>query len=789
MSIHLLGIRHHGPGSCRNVQAYLQELQPDLILLEGPPEAEILIPGVLHEEMKPPVALLAYNPDMPRQAVFYPFAEFSPEWQTLKYAQRNSVPLRFFDLPLTYSFALMQENTPEEGENEIPPEETELLTDETGIPETGTEEKAANDPEHAANEAGAASGNKETTVDTETDTAGAGLPEITRDPFTHLARAAGYDDGELWWEMNVEQRQDCRDIFPAVQEAVTALRENLPERTCRREQLREAWMRKMLRAAQKEGFERIAVVCGAWHVPALANMPKQKEDNELLKGLAKAKTACTWIPWTYDRLSFRSGYGAGIESPGWYDHLWNNPADDGTLWMSRIASLLREKSMDISVAHVIEAVRLANATAMLRGFSRPCLQDFYDAVTTVMGFGDSLLLQIIKEELVISNRIGSVPPDVPKVPLLIDVEKWLKRLRISLTAGIKELVLDLRKPADLEKSILFHRLRLMGVDLATLADSSGKGTFKENWTLYYRPEHTLAIIEKAVWGNTLEEAATAYLSKQTGELHNIPQLVDLLSGAIPADLPALVEVMTRKLDSLSAASRDMLEMMRAVPGLVSIVRYGNVRNLDYSTINAMLNAMLARIMAGGLLICIHIDEEAAQEILTSLIAVDYAVATANQPELTEMWNDFIGQIRRSQHAQPLLSGYCTRLLNDKGMISFEEMETTLSFYSSVGNAPANIAYWFEGFLKSSGTILLLDDNLWNLVNNWVSRLDDTTFTELLPILKRTFSEFSAAERRKIGEKAKYSGNDGGKTPISQENFNAEAGTEVIPLIRQLLGLA
>ena len=46
MAIHLLGIRHHGPGSCRNVLEYLQELQPDLILLEGPAEAETLLPCV-----------------------------------------------------------------------------------------------------------------------------------------------------------------------------------------------------------------------------------------------------------------------------------------------------------------------------------------------------------------------------------------------------------------------------------------------------------------------------------------------------------------------------------------------------------------------------------------------------------------------------------------------------------------------------------------------------------------------------------------------------------------------
>lgn len=107
--IHFLGIRHHGPGSAKNVKAYLEELEPDIILLEGPPEAEPLLARVLHEQMKPPVALLAYQPDEPRRAVFYPFAEFSPEWQSMCYAVRREVPLRFFDLPLVHHLAFWKE--------------------------------------------------------------------------------------------------------------------------------------------------------------------------------------------------------------------------------------------------------------------------------------------------------------------------------------------------------------------------------------------------------------------------------------------------------------------------------------------------------------------------------------------------------------------------------------------------------------------------------------------------------------------------------------------------------
>lgn len=231
-------------------------------------------------------------------------------------------------------------------------------------------------------------------------------------------------------------------------------------------------------------------------------------------------------------------------------------------------------------------------------------------------------------------------------------------------------------------------------------------------------------------------------------------------------------------------------MMEAVPDLVTVVRYGNVRNLDFSRVGQMLRAMIARILAGGMLVCIHIDEEAAGEILDKLVATDYAVAILNEDEINVMWLEFLRQVRTSVNVHPLLSGYATRLLNDKGQITREEMQDMLSYYSSVGNSPADIAYWFEGFLRSSGSILLLNDNLWSLVNNWVCSLEKETFMELLPIMKRTFSEYSPAERRNLGAKAKkHSGSDMAQPQnLIETDYNQEDAAKVIPVIRQLLGL-
>ena len=288
----------------------------------------------------------------------------------------------------------------------------------------------------------------------------------------------------------------------------------------------------------------------------------------------------------------------------------------------------------------------------------------------------------------------------------------------------------------------------------------------------------------------MEEAVQKYVSDRMTGITRIPELTGLLERVIPANLPELVEAMTIRLDRLSAASTDIVEMMEAVPDLVNIVRYGDVRNLDFSKVGNMLRAMVARILAGGLLVCINIDEEAAGELLEHLSATNYAVSTLDDEELNGMWYGFVQQIRNSSGAHPLLSGYAARILYDKGRISREEMRDTLSFYSSVGNAPSDIAYWFEGFLRASGSVLLLDDNLWQLVNGWLCGLSDANFIELLPVIRRTFSNFTTAERRKLGEKAKGFELNGTDTGIASGEHSCNDGdaSKVIPLLGRLLGI-
>src|SRR4029079_14700976 len=221
--------------------------------------------------------------------------------------------------------------------------------------------------------------------------------------------------------------------FEAIAEAMTEVRAHAPappESERMEEERREAYMRTVLRAALK-AHSRVAVVCGAWHVPApTAPLPTASADAAILKGLPKGKVAMTWVPWTHGRLASWQGYGAGVTSPGWYHHLFTAVDRPITRWLVKVARVLRDEGQPVSSAHVIEAVRLAEALATLRGRPLAGLAEVTEATRGVLCDGDELRLALVNRRLVVGEQLGTVPADTPSVPLVADVVASRKRLRL-----------------------------------------------------------------------------------------------------------------------------------------------------------------------------------------------------------------------------------------------------------------------------------------------------------------------------------------------------------------------
>ncbi|WP_054815122.1 DUF5682 family protein [Nocardia arizonensis] len=729
----IFGIRHHGPGSARSLRTALVAFAPDTILIEGPADADPLVAFVDTADMRPPVALLAYVPAEPARAAFWPYAAFSPEWQALRYAAEHAVAVRFCDLPAAHALA---------------------ATDDDG--ERG-------------------------------------------DPLAELAATGGYDDAERWWDAVVESRghatvsdDDTVAAFDAITEAMSALRETadgdrvggIDAHTLRRE----AYMRQTMRAALKAGARRLAVVCGAWHAPALSGpLGPAAPDQRLLKGMPKVKAMLTWVPWTHSRLSSSSGYGAGITSPGWYHHLFTETDRPVARWLTKVAGVLRAHDLPVSSAHVIEAVRLAETLAALRDRPLAGLSEVTDAVRAVLCGGDETLVRLVVAELVVGEALGAVPEDVPTVPLDADLRATVRSLRLKQEPKAKTVDLDLRKERELERSRLLHRLRLLGIDwgVPTTGEVRTTGTFRESWTLRWRPEFAVAVIEASRWGPTLRIAAEAKILDATAQPRvTLAELTEAVDAALLADLGAATDGLIDRLASVAALDHDVTHLLAALPGVTDTLRYGDVRGTDTKALAHVADGLLVRICAGMPGAVTGLDTDAAGELRTLLDAAHTAVHTRDDAASARMWLAALRKLADRADVHGGLVGRAVRLLTDAGVIDDAEAARRLSAALSVGNIPAAKAAWIDGFLGGRGLLLVHDRELLRLIDTWLAGLGERDFVETLPLLRRTFGAFESGERRAIGRAVR----DTGPTVLATPDFDTDRGVLALRTVADILGV-
>jgi hypothetical protein len=782
----IYGIRHHGPGSARAVVQELTTHPPDLLLIEGPPEADDLVRWADDPGLEPPVALLGYAADDPRRAAFWPFAVFSPEWQAIRWAVEHGVPVRFFDLPFAYRLT---------GEAKPPaPAVPDPADAASGGPDSGAADSGAADS-GAADQTGpdqTGAGAAPVTVGPDMGLTpagpesglrpgGADVPRRPVDPIGELAAAAGYDDAERWWEDVVEHRG--MPAFEAIAEAMAAIRESSPEDPD--DLVREAYMRTVLREVRKS-YDDIAIVCGAWHVPALTRKVAIKDDTALLKGRKKAKVAFTWVPWTYGRLASWSGYGAGVRSPGWYHHLFTSSSEVVPRWLVDAAGVLRSEGVPTSSAHVIEATRLAEALATLRGRPLAGLAEVTEAAEAVMCDGEPLRVELITSKLVVGERLGAVPDDMPAVPLAKDLASQQRSLKLKPEALERTLDLDLRKENDLRRSRLLHRLRAIDVPWGEpTTGRRGTGTFREEWRLQWQPELAVRLVEGSMWGTTVATAATAKVTRAARDAKTLAEVTRLVETCLLADLGDAYEQVLAALDTRAALDADVNHLMAAIPALARTLRYGDVRRTDMAGLATVTASLLGRVCAGLPSAAGSLSDDAAKELRDRIDGVHAAVGLLEDEEIRGRWLAALESVAGRADLHGLLAGRLTRLLLDAGRVDGAEARRRLRLPLTVGTPPAHAAAWVEGFLGGGGLLLVHDDALLQLLDDWLADIPANAFDDVLPLLRRTFGAFDTGERRAIGERVA-----GPRTTSAEAaglGFDPARAALVVPTLSALLG--
>ncbi|MBF0649620.1 hypothetical protein IR083_12395 [Dysgonomonas sp. GY75] len=718
----IFGVRHLSPGASYHLIQYLEVKKPKCILIEGPSDATDMLYNIANKAVKPPIAVLAYTTELPIETVLYPFASYSPEYQAICWGVKKKLDVRFIDLPSDIMLKLQQERNREANE----------AADEFYMFHNGLYDK--------------------------------------------VARHYEEDDYESYWERNFEHNLNAGRFRDGLSYQSGQIRDMVADKEYESvpydysyNLIREAYMRREIQRAIAEGFkpEDIVLIVGAYHVSGIQCDLPAMSDAEL-KNIPRAASQITLMPYSYLRLSSRTGYGAGNRAPYYFELMWkaiqqDRMSDLSAVYLSKIAKALREKGDNASSASVIEAVRLANALTSMRGGSLPVLKDLHDAVVTCFGGGDLPSVAEAINKVDIGTAIGSLPEGVSQTPVQEDMNQELKRLKLTnyKSAVAQELTLDLRENLkvktkeaafiDLNRSTFLHRLRVLGIHFAEeVRVSQDSATWAEKWILRWTPEVEIEIVEANLKGETLEIAAAYQLKEQLNECADVSLAAKIIRQACECHLTNIFDNALSTLQRLLVDSNDFKETAYAAHELSILIQYGDLRQFNLEPLIPILQQLFLR-SSLLLLDASSCDDKAAGSTAQAINVMELISQQQYETVDVETWQKELLKLAWRDDLNTKLSGTAFSILLEHNLASEDDCAKEVSRRLSPG-VPADLgAGWFEGLSGRNRYALLSRVSLWKELDKYVEQLDDEEFFRSVVFLRRAFGEFEPNQKNSIAE--------------------------------------
>ena len=726
------GVRHLSPAAAYHLRQALDAAKPELVLVEGPSDLNGQMQWLCHPDTQFPAAILAYTKTPPVHTVLWPFAIYSPEAQAILWAHEHGVECKFMDLPSSVFLAFREETV---GADIIRPQ------DNAEAPEEQADGARSNDNQEPSPERA-----DDIRPYTEKDT-----PPTTESIYRRLETLTG-EDHDTFWERNFEQAGDYRaaanvfgrELRSASQDSTREMAETT---------VREAYMKRVIQQAIDSGVpaEKICCVCGAFHVAGLEENAPMSDEEEA--ALPRADACATLMPYSYYRLSSRSGYGAGNKAPAYFELLWDALNGGGIgeapyLYLTRLAAAHRKAGNLVSSAEVIEAVRLADTLAAMRGSRYPALSDLRDASVTTMGHGNFSELALAAADTEIGKKIGFLPEGVARTSVQEDFYRQLKRLRLEKfrDAQAQRLDLDLREKlnvksedaalGDLRRSFFLHRLRVLGVHFASLLPSRQEGAnWGEYWELRWTPEVEIEVVESALMGDTIEGAAAFALKERADSSTTIAQAAAIFQDAFLCGMPAAAQHALAVLQGLSVDAAAISDVAETAARLSLVVRYGDLRRFDPAPVVPLIRQLYLRacLTLAGACVC---DVKAAPAVTKAMDQLN-ALQLSHDFLEEERWLTLLEEISDRDDLNTRCSGFA--------------MASEVSRRLSPG-VPADLgAGWFEGLAGKNRYALIARLSLWRQLDGYLATLDEEAFKRALVFLRRAFADFTPAEKNDIAE--------------------------------------
>lgn len=811
----LAPVRHHSPACAVAVRAAIEELRPAAVLIEGPEEYTRLIPDLLDEATRPPVAVLSLGADG-LGAGFYPLASFSPEWVALRAGRAAGAELAFVDRPWGER----------SGDGDGPDED----------PKGGGEADGGGDP----------------------SAVGQGDPFartlMSERYLAHsrsvaaVAQRLGCRDHDEVWDHLFEARPtadlaDWRTVFDDVLAWAALARLDYEDTVLAADGSLDREARMSARVA--EHAERLAgagpvlVVTGAFHtlalVEALAGAPEGApvRDRRPAGGYGPvdvgdpARPDAWLIRYDHERLDGLRGYGAGMPSPGWYERLF--AAHESALAAARVPgttpgdvaapdlatpgpaapaeALAREVLVDVargaagrghavSLPQVSAAAEHAVRLADLRERPYPARTDVLDAITSCYlqddgglggpGEGDRPLGLAVAE--VFGGRaLGDVPAGSAQPPLVRDARERVVRAGLTVDDSVpRRARLDARRtPSHRARRQVLALLELLGVDFGRRLSGPdhvagrGLGLILEEWEYAWTPLVEARLVELSHLGATLDAAAVARLREEEERLSSEHQrsadgvarlLAQALVVGLGDHLPRLVALLRSTLDvdrdlaSIVAGGQRLLHLWRARAELDAQDHGDELLGLVDQALatSAYLVADLGRAApedeeaavgtAVALRALVRAAERAADEAASFAPGLDGATPDARGAGVGPGVRRELARLREDRATAPAVRGALLALGHVDGEVPDDVLVTQVRGALLAGADPGAAVRFLGGILRAAPDLLLHTPELFDAVDGALRALAGEAFLAVLPDLRRAFTWLRPTETHRLAER-------------------------------------
>ena len=572
-------------------------------------------------------------------------------------------------------------------------------------------------------------------------------------PFEMLASHSQFDDVEQWWDHFIENNQSSESLFASVNELMQTMRDGLS--VSRENQMREEYMRTAIQKSTSEGYQRVAVVCGAFHVPAL-----RTNDKSIKATKSKTlKTEAIWIPWSYERLTQANAYGAGVHHPTWYEALYTHGADAGHKWMAHATAVLRNLGKNISSAHSVEALRLAEALRKLRKKNRIGIPELEESMTSVFFEGEPAWKKIHHRDLFVGTTKGHIRDDLYRIPIQHDFRTRIKKARLSKVLEDQATIqrtLDLRKDLHRNHSRFLYQTRVLQIPLASVWESEQRslGTFKESWEIAWDPISEWTVVQAGTFGTTVESAARFKILKTIDHAEEIDVLVGALKDSFLCGFGDVFDSIQTQMVRIYAVTESVVDLLESLEMLLSVDQYGHIRWERVPHVRPLIERIADRIAQMLPSIVFQIDEDTDRSIRRALKQVLYALHHPAYSGIREIFSNTWLQILTQTHRTDFYHGLALKQAMDQDLIGHDFAEQQMNQHFSDPD-PLRILDWLEGLFSGHILWIAYDDHFLRLVNRWIGGMDQATFRHHLPVLRKIFTQVGEAERRKLMHRIRF----------------------------------